>query len=294
MLRENSIRGVFWASVFAKAETRVPHPSPGDQQSAERDTLCPAGISFRRWGHDQVRPGPRGSAEGIAKELELRGHCHVDHPSATELHEPLDLPQRVAAEGLGGQVHGPQLVGINGQDGAPGGGAGAALSLPGGQVSSDRAGSMLHAQFRPELQLDPVLAPLRMIGRDAADEVDVVPRDGGSAATWPTGSSSPVAAVPFPVPPEDRCRLNQHQGGAPPTPVPAEPYSEQPVSGPEERPGSLPLKHRELVTEDSVLRRQGGVRPSQPSEGAEDQKEPGDHGSTVHGRRSRSQQAQRG
>jgi hypothetical protein len=72
-----------------------------------------------------------------------------------------------------------------GQEGAPDGGEVAALSLPGGHVSADRAGRMLHAQFRPELQGDPVLTPLRMIGRDAADEVDVVPRDCGSGVSGP-------------------------------------------------------------------------------------------------------------
>lgn len=30
-------------------------------------------------------------------------------------------------------------------------------------------------------------------------------------AAWPTGSSSPVVAVAFPVPLADRCRLDQHQ-----------------------------------------------------------------------------------
>ena len=41
---------------------------------------------------------------------------------------------------------------------------------------------MLPPRFRPEFQGDPILAPLGMIGRDLADEVDVAPRDSGSAA----------------------------------------------------------------------------------------------------------------
>ncbi len=141
---------------------------------------------------------------------------------------------------------------------------------------------MVHPQFRPDLQRDPVLAPLSMIGRDAADEVGVVLRDCGSAAAWPTGSSSPVAAVAFPVTSEDPCRLDQYQGGVPPTPVPAEPDPEHSVSGPEERPGSLPLEDSALVTKKGVLSCQGGPESNRTSECASDQNEPSDHGPTVH------------
>ena len=98
-----------------------------------------------------------------------------------------------------------------------------------GDAVTARWTTRLHPQFRPELQRDPVLAPLRMIGRDAADEVDVVS---------------------------------------------AEPDPEHSVSGPEERPGSLPLKHSNLVTKDGVLGGQGGPGSNHTSEGASDQKEP--------------------
>jgi hypothetical protein len=56
--------------------------------------------------------------------------------------------------------------------------------------------------------------------------------------------------------------------------MPAEPDPEQSVSGPEERPGSLPLKHSDLVTKEGVLSCQGGPGSNHTSEGASDQKEP--------------------
>jgi len=56
--------------------------------------------------------------------------------------------------------------------------------------------------------------------------------------------------------------------------MPTEPDPEQSISRPEARPGPLPLKHRELVAEDGVLSRQGGMGASHASEGAENQKEP--------------------
>jgi hypothetical protein len=86
--------------------------------------------------------------------------------------------------------------------------------------------------------------------------------------------SPSVAAVPFSVPPEDRCWLNQNQCGAPPPPVPAEPNPEHSVSGPEPWPGTLPLKYGELVTENCNLSRQRDAGSSHTTEGPEDQKEP--------------------
>ncbi len=77
------------------------------------------------------------------------------------------------------------------------------LSVPGDHVPTDRAGRVLHPELRLQLQSDPVLAPLGMIGRDAANQADVAPRDSGPTA-WPTGPTSPVVPVSSPVPPEDR------------------------------------------------------------------------------------------
>jgi len=132
---------------------------------------------------------------------------------------------------------------------------------------------VLHPQFRLELQGDSVLTPLGMIGRDSANQTDVGPGDSGSAAK-PARSSSPVAAVAFPVPPEDRGWLDQHQRIAPPIPVPAEPDPEDSICRSEERPGPFQLKHGELVTEDGVLSRQGCARSSYAGKDPEDQKEP--------------------
>lgn len=101
------------------------------------------------------------------------------------------------------QVEGPHIAGMSGQERAPGGESGPAVSFPGAQVTADRAGSVLHPQFHLEFQGDPSLASLWMIERDAADGVDVAARDVGSTAQS-TRSSSPVSAVSFPVPLEDR------------------------------------------------------------------------------------------
>ena len=62
-------------------------------------------------------------------------------------------------------------------------------------------------------ETEPPSAPLGMIGRDSPNQTDVAAGYPGSTAR-PTGSSSPVTAVPFPVPSEDRCWLDQHQPGA--------------------------------------------------------------------------------
>ena len=58
-------------------------------------------------------------------------HGDVHHPWATELHEHQDVPHRGVLQWLGGQVHGPQLTAMSGQEGAPCRGGGTAVSLPG-------------------------------------------------------------------------------------------------------------------------------------------------------------------
>ena len=98
-------------------------------------------------------------------------------PSAPQFHEHQDVPHRVVPQGLRGQVHVPQLGGVSGQERAPGGGGRSTVSCPGDHVPTDGAGSMLHPEFRLQLQGDTVLAPLGVIGRDAANQADVVPRD---------------------------------------------------------------------------------------------------------------------
>ena len=152
------------------------------------------------------------------------------------------------------------------------------MNLPSGamhqrHVSTDGAGRMHHPEFRLELQNDSVLAPLGMIGRDAANQVDVAPGDSGPTA-GPTGPSSPVAAVPCAVPPEDRGWLDQHECLAPPIPVPAEPNPEHSICWPEKRPGASSLKHGELMTEDGIISRQREAGSSHPTEGPKGQKEP--------------------
>ncbi len=132
---------------------------------------------------------------------------------------------------------------------------------------------MLHPELRLELQGDPVLAPLRMIGRDATNQADVAPRASGSAAQ-PTVSSSPVAPIARPVPPEDRRWLDQRQRVAPPIPVPAEPDPEHTVCRSQQRPGPSSLKHGELMTEDGVLSRQKDAGSSRAIEGVDDENEP--------------------
>lgn len=132
---------------------------------------------------------------------------------------------------------------------------------------------MLHPELRLELQRDPALTPPGIIGRDAANQTDVAAGNPGSAPRS-TGSSSPVAAVPFPMPIQDRRWLDQHQRLAPPTPVPAEPDPEDSVGRSEERPGPSSLKHGELLSEDGVLSRQRDAGSSHPTEGPKDQKEP--------------------
>ncbi len=72
------------------------------------------------------------------------------------------------------------------------------------------------------------------------------------------------------MPLENRGWLDQHQRGAPPPPVPAEPDPEHAVGRPEQRPGPLPLKHGELVTKNCVLSRQRDAGSSHATEGPED------------------------
>ncbi len=132
---------------------------------------------------------------------------------------------------------------------------------------------MLHPEFRLELQGDAVLAPLGMIGRDAANQADVAPRDSGSTAK-PTGPSSPVAPVPRPVPPKDRSRLDKHQCLAPPAPVPGEPDPKHSVGRSEPRSAPLTVKYGELMTEDGVLSRQRDAGSSHASERMDDENEP--------------------
>jgi len=187
--------------------------------------ICPAcasrtGRRSRRC-HEESGPGSERSRfpNPLFQPNQGRGcrHRHVHHPSAPQFHKHQDVSNRVVPQGLGGQVHGPQLAGMSGQEGVPG---------------------------------------------------------GGGSADKPTRSPSPVATIPFSVPLEDRCRRDQHQCGAPPIQVPTEPDPEHSVCRSKQRPGPLPLKHRELVTEDGVFSRQGCVGPSQTREGAEDQKKP--------------------
>ena len=137
----------------------------------------------------------------------------------------------------------------------------------------DSAGRVLHPKFRLQLQADTVLAPLGVIGRDAANQADVAPGDSGSTAKL-TGPSSPVTAVPFSVPPQDRRRLDQHQRLAPPIRVSAEPDPKHSVGRSEQRPGPSSLEHGELMTEDGVLRCQRDAGSSNAMEGPKDQKEP--------------------
>ncbi len=78
-------------------------------------------------------------------------HHHMYHPLAPQFHEQQDVPHRVVSQGVGGQVHGPQLAGVTGQEGAPGGGGVTAVYLAVQHVPADRTGNVLHSQFRLEL-----------------------------------------------------------------------------------------------------------------------------------------------
>ena len=56
--------------------------------------------------------------------------------------------------------------------------------------------------------------------------------------------------------------------------MPAEADPERAVGRPEQRPGPLPLKYGDLVTENGVLSRQKDAGLSHATEGPKDQKEP--------------------
>jgi hypothetical protein len=101
-------------------------------------------------------------------------------------------------------VHNP--YGVAGQEGAPSGGDRTFVFLPGHHIPADRTGSVLHPKLRLEFQRDPILPPAGIIGRDSANQTEVAAGNPGSSRS--TGSSSPVAMEPLPMPLEDRCRLD--------------------------------------------------------------------------------------
>ena len=141
----------------------------------------------------------------------------VDDAPRGDLHDDEDIGDGERRGVLAEEVAGPQLRGVVAHERAPGlVTAWRAASRP--HVGAGRAPRVADAELRREFLGDLVLAPLGVVGRDAADEGDVAagnPRSAGPGLPAPQGREA------LPVPADHRGGFHADEMAGPVGPHPA-------------------------------------------------------------------------
>ena len=109
---------------------------------------------------------------------------------------------------------------------------------------------MIYPELAPELGADSILSPTRIFSRDAADELAVLAFDGvPSAARFSPPEETKTELMPF----YDRARFYDDEHRAPAMPKARQEDPEHAVGGPESRPATTFLEHRDLLPERRIF-----------------------------------------
>lgn len=255
-------------------------------QSGAEPTACRAGHLRPELAEDAVvvveKEAGRGTPGGSVAKLLLepgqrrrRADGGVHDPPAVQGQDHENVAGLEVPHDLGGEVERPDLAGVACQEGLPGRAAG---RLVVDHVPADRARIVLGAQLEVQLEHDAVLAPLGVVGGDAADELDALARD-PRPARLAAGAPAPVELVASAVPAQHGVGLDDEQRGSPPGPVPAEPDPEGPVAAAQLRALHLALQDRELLAERDDLAEEVGAGAGSVEEGREHGQEGREHSS---------------
>jgi hypothetical protein len=124
-------------------------------------------------------------------------------------------------------------------------------------VGADRAPRVADAELRGVFLGDPILVPLGVVGRDAADEGDVAAGNPRSAGPGPP---APRDREAMPVPADHGGGRDEDEVTRPVGPEPAQHESEDPAAGSEPGPSTgAAVVHGGLLPERVVLEREGGT-----------------------------------
>lgn len=123
-------------------------------------------------------------------------------------------------------------------------------------VLADRARCMIDSELEIELFKDLVLAPDRVVHTHAANEVDVLAWDLGSADPVYFGFTAPVELEALAVPSDHSFRVDEDQGCLPTVPESRERHPECPIGRSQPRSFMGSLVYRELLSQSKVLQDQ--------------------------------------